>query len=132
MTETTQPDPAAEWRARQIEDARRAVVAMSDERRADVEALIGEQPDLLGPELAEAFGLTPRPPKPLTVADIPAGQGAASLFLRRLERSGKLVAWYRANNVETIAFMREPEPHAGPAEHALWDHLAATLPTVTD
>jgi hypothetical protein len=42
--------------------------------------------------------------KPLTVADIPAGQGPASLFLMR----------------------------DAPASTAYWDHLAATLPHVTD
>jgi hypothetical protein len=78
-----------------------------------------------------------RRPKPArTLADIPAGEGAASLFLRPNIHGG-LSLWFNtthglAVNVHTQRDFSPATPNLAAGEAALWGHLAATLPTVTD
>jgi hypothetical protein len=80
--------------------------------------------------------------KPLTVADIPAGQGPASLFLATVgTRDGGITAspglgggplwlWFKDEDGTLLMLERAPSPTSRADFAARWDHLAATLPTV--
>jgi hypothetical protein len=68
--------------------------------------------------------------KPLTVADIPAGQGPASLFIGP-GRYGEHAVMYRTGLDYDHVFMTEGPDDPSEARRAMWDHLAATLPHVT-
>jgi hypothetical protein len=105
MSEPTQPDPQ---------------VAASDE----VDAMTDEQ---VVDELLRVAR------KPLTLADIPAGQGPASLYLTK--RGVRLMLRYKAYDGVTAYLETEPNHQerfgfSANASEALWEHLAATLPTV--
>jgi hypothetical protein len=65
--------------------------------------------------------------KPLTVADIPAGQGPASLFLAPF--AGELRGVYFKAEDGRVARVME-ENRTRHEMRVLWDHLVATLPTV--
>jgi hypothetical protein len=67
-----------------------------------------------------------------TVTDIPAGQGAASLFIAP-DSSGWSAAWYKDADDQRTLVMYDPAIVATiPSHVALWEHLAATLPAVED
>jgi hypothetical protein len=68
--------------------------------------------------------------KPLTRADIPAGQGGASLYIATDGR--RLSVWFKRRDGHAMHLITDPGPHATAADAALWEHLAATLPTVAD
>jgi hypothetical protein len=70
--------------------------------------------------------------KPLTVADIPAGQGPASLFLMRDALHDAVGLWFKDGDGAVQWCRWEAAPGDSPASTAYWDHLAATLPHVTD
>jgi hypothetical protein len=111
VTETTEPDPQVEWGP-----------------SCPVCGNLPDQPDAHWPTCGNASFrrriLWPRPArKPLTVADIPGGQGAASLFLRP-DRYGDLFLCRKGADGSVARIPIEKVP-------ALWEHLAATLPTVT-
>lgn len=127
MTETTQPHPQGE----SDEDPRRdALRCIECEFRADdspggwYEA--AEHRDRTGHRYEHVKPTR----KPLTVADIPAGQGAASLYIGPGYR-GELGVYYRTGLTHDHVFMTEGPDDPNEARRAMWEHLAATLPTVT-
>lgn len=121
MTETTQLDPQ--------------VVA-------GMRAVLGKRPDATDKQLIDAYytwHATPDPDavraaiqvarKPVTVADIPAGQGPASLYIGRAS-DGCPVLTFKDEDGDMIVI--EHGNPTTPSGRAYWDHLAATLPHVTD
>lgn len=67
--------------------------------------------------------------KPLTAADVPGGQGPASLHIT--SSGGRAALWFKADG-GTLHFIRwAAGPGDTPPARALWDHLAATIPHVT-
>lgn len=69
--------------------------------------------------------------RPLTLADIPSGKGRDSLFVRRGGKYRAAVC-YRDSADEVIVAVPQPYEYAHPYMLALWDILAATLPTVEE
>lgn len=77
-------------------------------------------------ELIERAITAALPPPPLAVADIPAGQGAASLFLKRDDRG--YIDLFEKGADGGVAKIVDLDEYSA----ALADHLAATLPIVTE
>jgi hypothetical protein len=128
MTETTQPDP-------------QVVAWMREYLRGSPDHDYIDATNAYF--IAHPYDMTKDPPgmraayeaarKPLTVADIPAGQGAASLFIGNDPRGiGKAVLFKEVDG--SLAWVDDwfPSPPPAPAAAAWRDHLAATLPTVTE
>jgi hypothetical protein len=123
MTETTQPDPqVAAWMREYLRDS-------PDHDYIDATNAYF---------IAHPYDMTKDPPgmraayeaarKPLTVADIPAGQGPASLFIGPF-LPGIDALYFKAHDRRLARVMEQPTIRT--EQRALWDHLAVTLPTVT-
>jgi hypothetical protein len=134
MTETTQPDPRVVAWMRAYRSNLPASIDPSTARMETVREYRNahsEEARRLGLRaLVDAYAIAAR--KPLTVADIPAGQGAASLFIGNDPRGiGKAVLFKEVDG--SLAWVDDwfPSPPPATAAAAWRDHLAVTLPTVT-
>lgn len=119
MTETAQPDPqVVAWMRGYLRDS-----PDHDYIDATNAYFIAHPYDMTkGPPGMRAAYEAAR--KPLTVTDIPAGQGPASLFIDD-------AVWFKhADGRVVVAYLRM-DYDGSHAKAALWDHLAATLPHVT-
>jgi hypothetical protein len=126
MTETTQPDTqVVAWMREYLQDS-------PDHDYIDATNAYF---------IAHPYDMTKDPPgmriayeaarKPLTVADIPAGQGAASLFLRRDPVGGEMDLCFKHDDGRDVVIGITLDQLSGATTAALTEHLAATLPTVT-
>jgi hypothetical protein len=130
VTETTQPDPqVVAW-------MREYLRKNPDAYAVDVNEayyLCYPHNDLTSRDFVQALHAAKQP---VTVADIPAGQGAVSLYVGRPEafrRAGLgefALLFKRADGSSEVVDW--PPEGQSPGSAALWDHLAATLPHVTD
>jgi hypothetical protein len=121
MTETTQPDPqVVAWMRGHMRRHPGACI------HKVVDAYVGEPADLSAFPVLHASARAAR--TPLTVADIPAGQGPASLYV---DEYG--VVRYRAANGRGVVIPTSWDPaddDGWAALNAALEHLAATLPHV--
>jgi hypothetical protein len=78
--------------------------------------------------LVDAYNEAAR--KPLTVADIPAGDGIASLFIAA-DADGKPSLWRQCTDGAPEVVYRPPS-HGSKGEALLWALIEAHVPTVTD
>jgi hypothetical protein len=133
MTETTQPDPQVVAWMRAYRSNLPASIDPSTARMETVREYRNahsEEAWRLGLRaLVDAYAIAAR--KPVTVADIPAGQGPASLFLMRDALHDAVGLWFKDGDGAVQWCRWEAAPGDSPASTAYWDHLAATLPHVT-
>jgi hypothetical protein len=131
MTETTQPVGAAELLAYLLTQYERAVsihaqvrMDTDEDRRLHADAVTALR--RAAEPVARYLDRAAR--EPVTVADIPAGQGPASLYVAPFV--GDLRAVYFKAEDGRVARVTE-ENRMRYEMRVLWEHLAATLPHVT-
>jgi hypothetical protein len=135
VTETTQPDPQVmSWMYRWRRDNPRQDGGPAPTKVRTIHAWLGahgfdslaESPHSLR-DLVDAYNAAQ---KPMTVADIPAGQGPTSLFIAP-DSTGVPRVYYKDADGDITAWSYSADSRHG-AARAMWEHLAATLPTVDE